>query len=139
MRSSDAYYDSNGALKERGPLDMSNLIFQTEHWLELDSPGHLWSEQEQEPWKQNRAKAELISRALDQLGYLVREGIVPLNVVARFYSYPTLKCWYQLSPYVAAVRKSRGQIGHMWEWENLVTKIMDGTGKNEGILRTTIV
>jgi hypothetical protein len=75
----------------------------------------------------------MIARALDQLGYLVREGIVPLNVVARFYSYPTLRCWYQLSPYVAAIRVSRKQPGHMWEWENLVWKIIKGARSGAGI------
>jgi len=134
----DTAVNPKGELEERKPLDMSNLTFQTEHWLVLGSPECAWTELQQEPWKQNKAKAEIMARALDQLGYLVREGIVPLNVVARFYSYPTLRCWYQLSPYIEAVRKARRQPGHMWEWGNLVKKIIEGARKKEGIWKGTL-
>src|SRR5437667_302215 len=85
-----------------------------------------------------KRQAEAIARALDQLGYLVREGIVRLNVIARFYSYPTLKCWYELSPYVAAVRTARNQPGHMWEWENLVKKVIEGARTDTGLWKGTL-
>jgi hypothetical protein len=133
----DTTVNEKGELTERDPSDTAGLTYENEYWLALGSPACPGSADRQEQWKKNRAKAELIARALDQLGYLVREGIVPLNVVARFYSYPTLRCWYQLSPYIAAIRNNRGQPGHMWEWENLVRRIIEGAELNRGIWKGT--
>lgn len=133
----DTTVEDNGELKERQPTETSDLTYETQHWLALGSPSCPGSAEHQEVWRQNRAKAEAMARALDQLGYLVREGIVPINVVARFYSYPALRCWYQLSPYVGAVRTARRQPGHMWEWENLVRKIIVGARNGEGIWQGT--
>jgi hypothetical protein len=135
----DTVINSKGELEDRPPLDTTNLTYQVEHWLALGSPGFTeGTEQQQQVWKRNKAKAETVARALDQLGYLVREGIVPLNVVARFYSYPALKCWYQLSPYIGAIRSARKQPGHMWEWENLVREIINGARKGTGIWKGTL-
>ena len=131
--SMDARVDSTGNRVPREPGDISNLTFESEHWLELDSPGCPGTQEDHQRWQPNKGKAEMIARALDQLGYLVREGIVPLNVVARFYSYPTLKCWYELSPYIAAVRVARKQHGHMWEWEHLVKKVIKGVRTDTGL------
>ena len=120
---------ANGKHEELPPLTDSPLTYQNEHWVELGGLGLTHGDETQRMlWQEHKDKAEKVARALDQLGYLVREGIVPLNVVARFYSYPTLKCWYKLSPYIAAIRKDRQQLGHMWEWENLVKKIIAGYG-----------
>lgn len=128
---------ARGEFEDRKPLDLSNLTFQRQQWLLLGTPDCPGTEEEQKPWKENKAKAEIMARALDQLGYLVREGIVPINVVARFYTYPALRCWYQLCPYIEAVRKTRKQPGHMWEWENLVNKIIVGARSGEGIWKGT--
>jgi hypothetical protein len=129
--------DNEGKIVDGAPLELDKLTFQKEHWLLLGSKDCPGSPEEQKRWGANKGKAELIARALDQLGYLVREGIVPLNVVARFYSYPTLRCWYQLSPYIAAVRLDRKQHGHMWEWENLVKKIIKGAISDCGLWKGT--
>ena len=134
----DTIVNSNGDLADRLPLDTTNLTYEVEHWLILGSPGPTKETEQQHAWQQNKAKAETVARALDQLGYLVREGIVPLNVVARFYSYPTLRCWYKLSPYIAAIRRSRKQPGHMWEWENLVRKIINGARSRTGVWKGTL-
>lgn len=130
-------FEIDGEVKELLPSETSGFTYQSEQWLLLSTPKFKGSEEQKEQWKKNKAKAERVARALDQLGYLVREGIVPLKVVARFYTYPTLKCWYKLCPYIGAIRNRRGQLGHMWEWENLVKKIIAGYGTDEGIWKGT--
>jgi hypothetical protein len=97
--------------------------FEREHWVDIDS--HCGKDGYAD-WQENRARAERVARSFDQLGLLVREGLLPINVVARFYASPCLRCWYRLSPYINADRSSRGrnQPGHMWEWENLVFRII---------------
>jgi hypothetical protein len=130
---------NNGKLEDLPPLNKDNFAFQKEHWMLLGSPGFaLGTPAERTLWQEHKDNAERVARALDQLGYLVREGIVPLNVVARFYTYPTLKCWYKLSPYVRAIRETREQFGHMWEWENLVWKIIKGARDGKGIWEGTL-
>jgi hypothetical protein len=78
------------------------------------------------PSDPTRAAADLTARKFDQLGLLVREGVVPVNVVARFYASPILRCWYNLQPFVGHERKKRKppQQGHLWEWENLVFDVI---------------
>lgn len=125
-----------GRRTDRKPAEIASLAFETEHWLELDTTQHS-SDPKFDEWRNNKARAETIARALDQLGFLVREGIIPVNVIARFYTYPILKCWYKLCPYVNAVRERRGQKGHMWEWEHLVQTVIQGTGSEEGIWEGT--
>jgi hypothetical protein len=125
----DKLPDAGGGMKDREPEQTEDLTYINERWLDLDGlPPELHP-----AWKTNKAKAERIARALDQLGFLVREGIVPVNILARFYTYPTLKCWYKLCPYVNAVRKHRGQKGHFWEWENLVRMVIAKTNEGEGV------
>jgi hypothetical protein len=71
-----------------------------------------------------KTKVEELVRAFDQLALLVREGQVPVDIVARFYASPAMRCWYILTPYVLAEREYRGQPGHLWEWENLVLRVI---------------
>ena len=71
-----------------------------------------------------REKVEELIRAFDELGLMVREGTAPINVVARFYASPAIRCWYILTPYILQVREKRKQSGHLWEWENLVSRII---------------
>jgi hypothetical protein len=127
----DMIRGENGKRVERKPDQLSELTFEVEHWLELDSG--VYAAKDCSVWKEHKDKAELVARTLDQLGFLVREGVVPLNIIARFYSYPALRCWYKLIPYVNAVRKDRGQKGHMWEWEKLVGKVMEGVRPDKGL------
>jgi hypothetical protein len=56
----------------------------------------------------------------------VREGVVPLNIVAHFYVSPALRCWYNLQPFIGLERKRRTppQPGHLWEWENFVFGVL---------------
>jgi hypothetical protein len=68
--------------------------------------------------------AERTARAFDRLGLLVREGRIPVDLIARFYVTPILRCWYKLGPYIVKVRDKRQQKGHMWEFENLVFAIV---------------
>jgi len=72
----------------------------------------------------DRQMIELLARSMDQLGFLVRTGRVPIEIIAQFYAYPILKSWVQLSPYIQAARDRRGQQGHMWEFENLAINIV---------------
>ena len=124
----DQIVDAEGKWRERKPEEMDELAFRTESWLAQESGGAK---------SDGKGKAEIVARALDQLGYLVREGIVPVNVVARFYTFPTLRCWYQLCPYVYAIRDERDQLGHMWEWENLVERIINGARGGKGVWEGT--
>lgn len=118
------------------PEGIAGLTFQREQWTELDV---LRSDDlNLKKARDHRGEAEKIARALDQLGFLVREGIVPLNIVACFYAYPTLRCWYLLMPYIDALRKKRKQKGHMWEWEKLAGKIMDYATREKGIWKGSL-
>ena len=85
-------------------------------------------------WREHRTSAELVFRNFDQLGLLIREGRVPLDAIARFNLRPILQAWYLLGPYVKAVRKSRSQPSHGWEFENLVYRIiLPGIEGNRGL------
>jgi hypothetical protein len=94
-------------------------------------------------WKGSPTRAEIdaadtVARAFDRLGLLVREGVVPLNIVAHFYVSPAIRCWYKLQPFVGVERDKRMQNGHLWEWENLVLrilipKIQEGEGVWKGV------
>ena len=87
-------------------------------------------------WWKHRCHAECVCRAFDQLGLLVREGRVPLNLIAHFYVHPILKCWYLLLPYICIVRTKRDQPGHMWEFRNLVHSIViPGLESGKGVWR----
>jgi hypothetical protein len=72
----------------------------------------------------HKQMAERTARAFDRLGLLVREGRIPIDLIARFYVTPILRCWYKLGPYIEAVRVKRYQRGHMWEFENLVFSVV---------------
>jgi hypothetical protein len=72
----------------------------------------------------HKQMAERTARAFDRLGLLVREGRIPVDLIARFYVTPILRCWYKLEPYIVKVRDKRQQKGHMWEFENLVFAIV---------------
>ena len=126
----DKVPDGKGGTAEREPDQTLNLTYENEKWLELDARP---TSELNTPYKDNKRKAERIARALDQLGFLVREGIVPVNIIARFYTYPTLKTWYKLCPYVSAVRRYRNQKGHMWEWEHLVGLIIVKTREGKDL------
>jgi hypothetical protein len=95
-----------------------------ENWLDRSTCSNL----------DNRKKAEKVFRTFDQLGLLVREGRIPLNMLARSYVVPPLKAWYKLSPYIRAERHKRGQPSHGWEFENLVHRIiLPGLESNRGV------
>lgn len=97
--------------------------FETEKWIDMaESPPDAKGDQLKH-WE-HKQHAERTLRLFDKLALLVREGRVPLNFIARFYARPVLLCWYQLSPYVEALRKRRQQPGHHWEYENLVFNIV---------------
>lgn len=70
---------------------------------------------------------ELVMRTMDRLGFLVRNGSVPIEVIEQFYAFPVVKAWVQVEPYVHNVRTERHQPGHMWEFENLALHII-GSG-----------
>lgn len=76
------------------------------------------------PSMQDKDAADTVARAFDRLGLLVREGVVPLNIIAHFFASPAIRCWYGLQPYVGVERDKRTQDGHLWEWENLVLRIL---------------
>ena len=108
-------------------------VFNDEMWLDPDfEPAE--GNAEQKKWVEHKDAAERVCRRFDQLGILVRQGRVPVNLIAQFYTYPIMTCWYVLSPYIRAVRKDRAQPGHMWEFENLVHRIViPALKKDEGV------
>jgi hypothetical protein len=94
-------------------------------------------------YKKNKMYADEVARGFDKLGLLVREGQIPLNIIARFYAYPILKCWLKLSVYIQQVRGSkdqdgRGQKGHRWEFENLVRIVVAGV-KSDQVLWENVI
>jgi len=56
-------------------------------------------------WMQQRDDAEKVFRTFDQLGLLVRQGRVPLDAIAPYCVIPILRAWYDLWPYMRAVRR----------------------------------
>lgn len=114
---------------------MTPDAFNSEHWLYLDDPkSGLMPHTDYKDWKEHKRRAEMVGRSFDQLGLLVREGRLPLNILARFYVSPALRCWCRLRDYVEAQRKERTQPGHFWEWENLVFEIiLPSIERNQGI------
>ena len=95
--------------------------YKSEHWLDIDAHR---SEPDYAVWKEHKKQAEMVGRAFDQLGLLMREGRLPLNILARFYASPALRCWCRLRDYIDATREWRPQPGHFWEWEHLVFEII---------------
>lgn len=111
--------------------EMDRDLWKEEHWLDLENRE---KETDYPKWKKHLEMAELIARAFDRYGLLIREGRIPVNILARFYASPALRCWYQLGPYLNAVRLRRNQTGHMWEWENLIFEIIrPGLRSNAGV------
>jgi hypothetical protein len=104
-----------------------------EHWVDKNF-NQLSKDPNFNDWKINKDMVEKVCRSFDHLGLLVREGKVPINLLARFYASPAIRCWFSLSVYIDAVRKDRAQNGHLWEWENLIEKIIiPGLNSNEGV------
>ncbi|HUZ45486.1 MAG TPA: DUF4760 domain-containing protein [Terriglobia bacterium] len=102
--------------------------YKDEHWLDKSECD------KNEDWKKHRESAEKVFRHCDQLGLLVREGRIPVNVVARFYVRPILQAWDHLRPYIIEVRKKRPQPSHGWEFEHLVHHIiLPGMEHNRGV------
>jgi len=115
-------------------VTLRSTVYKEEQWLCKKQEDMESKKEEVELWWANRSKAELICRTFDQLGLLVREGRIPINIIAQFYVYPILRCWYVLSPYIDAVRNERGQPGHMWEFEHLVFRVViPGLESNSGV------
>lgn len=117
--------------------DSMRKVFENEHWQDL---AKYKTDPNYAEWKKHREMAEMVARSFDQLGLLVREGRVPVDIIARFYASPILRCWYKLTPYIESERSSghRNQPGHFWEWEHLVSDILlehlkDNTGVWKGV------
>jgi hypothetical protein len=111
-------------------------LMEKEHWV--DKNFYQLSKDPNFPdykkWKINRDMVEKVTRSFDHLGLLVREGKVPINLLARFYASPAIRCWFSLNKYIHEVRITRNQNGHLWEWENLIEKIIiPGLHSNEGV------
>ena len=110
--------------------------YKKEEWLTLQRSRNNLNK-DQEDYLRKRDCAEKVARSFDKIGFLIREGYIPINVIARFYCYPVLKCWYQLHPYIRSVRSDgkmgRNQRGHMWHFEYLcVDIIIPKLKKNKG-------
>jgi hypothetical protein len=116
-------------------MDSDAFKPQREGWIAMLAEPPESEVSRREAWK-NKQRAEKVARGFDRLGLLVREGRIPINLVARFYVTPILRCWINLRPYVEAVRKDRSQNGHMWEFENLAVEIvLKGAQSDAGVWR----
>ncbi len=111
-------------VNERENIDLRETLYKEQQWTAYSVEEIKGDPVSVQKCWVNRQRSELICRTFDQLGLLIRSGRVPLNLIAHFYTYPVLNCWYNLAPYIYAVRETRGQPGHMWEFENLVCKIL---------------
>jgi hypothetical protein len=105
---------------------MESATFEHEHWAGLGEylARNNIEQKTAEDWKQHKQWAEMTARSFDQLGLLVREGVVPMNLLSQFYASPATRCLCLLYPYIQACRELREQDGHLWEWENLVEKLI---------------
>lgn len=100
--------------------EMSETTFEKEGWLSLERV----AEPEPGTPQAHRASAERVFRTFDQLGLMVREGVVPVDLVGVFYCRPILEAWSKLCGYIDAVRGQRQQPGHGWHFENLVFEVV---------------
>lgn len=118
----------------QGGVKDCRRLFEDEHWLDTDAISNPSARHDA---NENRRKAERVMRAFDWLGLFVREGLVPVDLVARFYTYGILNCWYLLWPYIQALRSQqngRDQQGHMWEFEYLATRVvLEGVKEGKGV------
>jgi hypothetical protein len=113
--------------------EMEENAFEKEHWQELES---FRSNPDYQTWSRHKAWAEVVARSFDQLALMVREGVMPLNILSRFYASPAVRCWLKLHSYIKTERLKRTQNGHLWEWENMVfDTIIPLAKKNKGIWR----
>jgi len=120
----------DGVRTERHYLRSINReeTFVAENWLDLTKCAT------DPEWMKHRGLAEKVFRTFDQLGLLVRQGRVPLDAIAPFCVVPILRAWYDLWPYIRAVRRQRRQPSHGWHFENLVYGIvLPGLDQNSGI------
>src|SRR3989339_392560 len=129
--------DARSYVTKLRAIDESNkrieLLIEEEHWVDKDFH-QLSKNPDFNNWKVNREKIEQVTRSFDHLGLLVREGKVPINLLAQFYASSAIRCWFSLNPYIKAVRKARNHNGHLWEWENLIEKvIIPGLHSNKGV------
>lgn len=134
----DVYLKTLAAMDEPDLRRARNFVYsldpskpKTDGWLALPSIGR---PEERSQAHLERDAADMLARSLDRLGLFAREGLVPLNLVARFYSRPILVCWLNLCVYIQDVRDARKQQGHMWEFEHLALDIvLVGLERNTGI------
>lgn len=136
MREARSYVYKLRSKDDKDTKSIDDLI-KNEHWAEKDFD-KLEGEKDFDKWKKHKDWVEKVTRSFDQLGLLVREGKVPINLLAQFYASPVLRCWFSLTPYIDEVRTIREQKGHLWEWENLIISVVipslrSGNGVWEGI------
>lgn len=114
-------------------IEENQNVFIEEAWLSLPK-----TEKEVPPEQRiyfyHMKNADSVCRTFDRMGLLLREGVIPVDVVAHFYASPIIRSWYTLYKYIEALRKKKRQQGHFWEFENMVYKfLIPNLQKNEGI------
>jgi hypothetical protein len=122
-------------LRSKDDIDIAKIttLMKDEHWSDINFDT-LKDDPNFSIWKEHRDLIEKVVRSFDQLGLLVREGKVPINLLAQFYASPALRCWFSLTLYVDDVREVRKQKGHLWEWENLIKSVViPGLNKDKGV------
>jgi len=60
-----------------------------------------------------------LTRSFDEIGLLIKYGVVPLGFVLDFYSHPIVIAWHRLEPSIMAERSKRNQPFHMYHFEQL--------------------
>jgi len=67
--------------------------------------------------KEDRDKFDRLARTFDQVGLLVKHGVIPIDFLFDFYSKPVIKAWTHIRPMFDVKRKK--QPGHMLKFEIL--------------------
>jgi hypothetical protein len=72
--------------------------------------------------EEERKQLDELLRSFDKLGLLVSHGVVPIEFVLDFYSYPVVVAWHRLGLYIKEEREKRNQPDHMGKFERLAVK-----------------
>ncbi len=116
MDSQEIYAD------RRYVYSLSETAYEEGNWLALN-PDDLESAEA----LRQRTRVDRVLKAFDHLGLLVREGQVPVDIIARFYVRPALDVWARTGRYISSKRvhkPEREHRGYLWEFENLVFNVI---------------
>lgn len=85
-----------------------------------------WPGKEHWPWSDDVSEEKLnkLCRAFDTIGLMVRLGVMPVDIVATYFSRPTLMTWLKCAPFIRARRRFSKHPGFRWHFEFLVFNVV---------------